>query len=105
MGYATKCCFVTKFSICWLTGFDVEVPTMSGISPALLMIDAAWFVVMNVRNLNAAVLCDEYDITLRPSPGNCTTPLMGAVENGGTKAATFEPIDVVYCAVSHVPSM
>ena len=30
--------------------------------------------------------------------------MIGVFENGGTKAATFEPMALVYCAVSQVPS-
>src|ERR1035437_10886119 len=44
-------------------------------------------------------------MALMPSPGNCTTPVMGLVENGGTNAATLLPMDLVYCNVSQVPSI
>src|ERR1039458_5575431 len=44
-------------------------------------------------------------MTLMPSPGKSTTPLMGLAEKGGTKAATFEPMAAVYGAEPQVPSM
>ena len=65
---------------------------------------AALVVVKKSRNLKASVLFFEYFITLRPSPGYSTTPLIGFAEYGGTNAATLVPIVLVYCAVSHVPS-
>ena len=34
--------WLTKLSICWLTGLLVDVPLMAGIRPAALMIFAAW---------------------------------------------------------------
>ena len=51
--------WLTKFSICWLTGLLVEVPLIAGIRPAALMIVAACLVVMKVRNSAACVLCGE----------------------------------------------
>ena len=86
---------VTKFSICWFTGFDVVSPLMSGMRPALLMMPPAWVVVRKSKNLKAAVLFFEYFVTEKPSPGYSTTPLIG----------TLLPIVVVYCLVSHVPSI
>jgi len=44
-------------SISWFTGLLVEVPTIAGISPAALMIFAAWPVVMYSRNCCAAAGC------------------------------------------------
>ncbi len=40
----------------------------------------------------------------KPSPGYWTTPLIGVLENGGTNAATFEPMASVNFWVSQVPS-
>src|SRR5450759_710990 len=40
----------------------------------------------------------------KPSPGNCTTPLMGVSENGGTNAATSVFMASVNFCVSQVPS-
>src|SRR5258708_35457559 len=39
-----------------------------------------------------------------PSPAKSTTPLIGVVENGGTKAATLLPSALVNFWVSQVPS-
>src|ERR1700691_2168712 len=96
--------FVTKFNISWFTGLVVVSPDMSGMSPALLMMLPAWVVVKKSRNLKASALCLDHFITEKPSPGYSTTPLIGVLEYGGTKAATLVPMVLVYCAVSHVPS-
>src|SRR5713101_4563412 len=39
-----------------------------------------------------------------PSPAKSTTPLIGALENGGANAATLLPSALVNFWVSHVPS-
>src|SRR5579863_2184637 len=77
---------------------------MSGMSPAALMMLPACVVLKKSRNLNASFLFFEYLVTEKPSPGYSTTPFIGVVEYGGTNAATLDPILLVYCAVSHVPS-
>ncbi len=38
IGYAVMPSLLTKFSICWLTGLLVEVPSIAGMRPAVLMI-------------------------------------------------------------------
>src|ERR1700691_67933 len=96
--------FVTKFNISWFTGLVVFSPEMSGMSPAAVMMLPACVVLKKSRNLKASFLFFEYLVTEKPSPGYSTTPLIGAVEYGGTKAATVVPMVLVYCAVSHVPS-
>src|SRR3984957_19129171 len=96
---------VTKFNISSFSGLVVFIPEMSGMRPAALMMFPAWVVVKKSRNLKASFLFLEYFVTEKPSPGYSTTPLIGVVEYGGTKAATLLPMVLVYCAVSQVPSI
>src|SRR6202035_4085625 len=95
---------LTKLSISWLTGLEVEVPLMAGIRPAALTIWAACGVVMNSRNCRAWVGCCAEVVIESPSPAKSTTPLIGVLENGGTSAATLLPSALVNFWVSQVPS-
>src|SRR6266851_3816104 len=96
---------VTKLSISWLTGLEVEVPLMAGLRPAALMIWAACVVVMNSRNCSDWVVCAASVVIDRASPEKSTTPLIGVLENGWTNAATLLPSALVNFWVSQVPSI